>query len=348
MLSIIVAFCTALAYVFSGMYGDISSIGTLTAMGIVIQLFIAGVLVILLDECMQKGYGIGSGVSLFIATNICESIFWRALSPITIKTENGIEFEGAIVNMIHMFIVKDNKLYALHQSFYRGNSANMHNVLATVFMFFVIIYFQGFKVDIKLSHMQRKGVTQPFPIKLFYLSSTPIILQTALVSNLHFFSHILYKKFKTNPIIRLFGVWQENDMSGQGQAKLIGGLAYYLTPPNSMMDVIYNPSHAFFYFTFVLISCALFSKLWLEMSGRSPKDVLNELVRKKMFIAGRKQESIIHVLNQYIPVAAAFGGMCIGLITICSDVLGAIGSGRSYLKTRYRNIACCKHHIQLL
>lgn len=110
LLSLIVAFCTALAYVLSGMYGDVSSLGFLTALGIVLQLFIAGVLVILLDECMQKGYGIGSGVSLFIATNICESIFWRALSPITIKTENGIEFEGALVNMIHLFIVKESKV----------------------------------------------------------------------------------------------------------------------------------------------------------------------------------------------------------------------------------------------
>lgn len=147
------AFCTALAYVVSGMYGDIRTLGVLTAMGIIFQLFIAGMLVILLDECMSKGYGIGSGVSLFIATNICESIFWRALSPVTIKTEMGIEFEGAFINMIHMFIVKDNKLLALHHAMYRSNAANMHNLLATILVFFVVIYFQGFRVDIKLQHM---------------------------------------------------------------------------------------------------------------------------------------------------------------------------------------------------
>lgn len=27
---------------------------------------------------LQKGYGLGSGISLFIATNICESIMWKA------------------------------------------------------------------------------------------------------------------------------------------------------------------------------------------------------------------------------------------------------------------------------
>jgi protein transport protein SEC61 subunit alpha len=47
---------------------------------------VAGLIVILLDELLQKGYGLGSGISLFIATNICESIIWKAFSPTTINT----------------------------------------------------------------------------------------------------------------------------------------------------------------------------------------------------------------------------------------------------------------------
>lgn len=49
--------------------------------GCAVQLFFAGILVICLDELLQKGYGLGSGISLFIATNICESIIWKAFSP---------------------------------------------------------------------------------------------------------------------------------------------------------------------------------------------------------------------------------------------------------------------------
>lgn len=37
------------------------------------------------------------------------------------------------------------------------------------------------------------------------------------------------------------------------------------------------------------------------------------------------------VLNRYIPTAAAFGGMCIGALTIIADFLGAIGSGTGIL-----------------
>ena len=64
----------AVAYVISGMYGNISDIGAFTAILITLQLFFAGVIVIILDEFLQKGYGLGSGISLFIATNICENI----------------------------------------------------------------------------------------------------------------------------------------------------------------------------------------------------------------------------------------------------------------------------------
>jgi preprotein translocase subunit SecY len=37
--------------------------------------------VIILDELLQKGYGLGSGISLFIATNICETIVSHASNP---------------------------------------------------------------------------------------------------------------------------------------------------------------------------------------------------------------------------------------------------------------------------
>lgn len=54
-----------------------------------LQLFCAGLIVLLLDELLQKGYGLGSGISLFIATNICETIVWKAFSPATINTGRG-------------------------------------------------------------------------------------------------------------------------------------------------------------------------------------------------------------------------------------------------------------------
>jgi protein transport protein SEC61 subunit alpha len=48
----------------------------------------------------------GSGISLFIACNVCENILWKSFSPITIKTEGGTEFEGSVVALIHSLFVK--------------------------------------------------------------------------------------------------------------------------------------------------------------------------------------------------------------------------------------------------
>jgi len=91
----------ALAFVISGQYGPVAEIGYFNAGLILLQLLLAGVICILLDDLLQKGYGLGHGISLFIASNICENIFWRCLSPITLKTDAGTEFEGSIVGLVH-------------------------------------------------------------------------------------------------------------------------------------------------------------------------------------------------------------------------------------------------------
>merc|ERR1719439_45442 len=103
----------AVAYVVSGMYGDISELGAGNAILIIMQLFIAGIIVIILDELLQKGYGLGSGISLFIATNICETVVWKAFSPTTMNTGKGTEFEGAVIALFHLMVSRSDKIMAL-------------------------------------------------------------------------------------------------------------------------------------------------------------------------------------------------------------------------------------------
>merc|ERR1712036_41652 len=140
------------------------------------------------------------------------------------------EFEGAIVACFHFMATRSDKLSALRDAFYRGSAPNLTNLFATVLVFFVVIYFQGFRVDLAVKYQKIRGQQGSYPIKLFYTSNIPIILQTALVSNLYFFSQLLYRRFKTNFIVNLIGQWQ--DMDG-GQSIPVGGLAYYMSPPTS-------------------------------------------------------------------------------------------------------------------
>jgi protein transport protein SEC61 subunit alpha len=174
-----------------------------------------------------------------------------------------------------------------------------------------------------------KGYKQPYPIKLFYTSNIPIILQTAFVSNLYFFSQILAKKFKGNLLVNLLGKWQEYDMAGHSAP--VGGLAYYISPPRDFVDIIRDPFHTLFYTAFVLGSCAIFSKIWIDVSGSSARDVAKQLMDQDMIIEGMREESMVRYLNRFIPTAAAFGGMFIGALSIFADFMGAIGSGTGIL-----------------
>jgi len=131
----------AVAYVVSGMYGDVRDLGAVNAILIIFQLFVAGLIVICLDELLTKGYGLGSGISLFIATNICESIIWKAFSPYTVLSPRGAEFEGAIIALFHLLITRTDKVRALKEAFYRPNLPNVMNLLSTIIIFMVSIYF---------------------------------------------------------------------------------------------------------------------------------------------------------------------------------------------------------------
>jgi len=316
------------AYVFSGMYGDLRDLGAGSALLIVIQLMIAGVIVLCLDELLQKGYGLGSGISLFIATNICENIVWKALSPTTVNMGRGTEFEGALIALAHLLITRTDKVRALKEAFYRQNLPNVTNLLATALIFVVVIYFQGFRVNIPIKNQRQRGAVGTYPIKLFYTSNIPIILQTALVSNLYFLSQLLYKRFSRNIFVNLLGVWQE---TGRGQSLPVGGLAYYISPPYNFAEIAADPIHAIIYLVFILTTCALFSKTWIEVSGSSSRDVAKQLQSQQMTIPGHRPQDIKKTLDRYIPTAAAFGGLCIGALSIFADFLGAIGSGTGIL-----------------
>jgi protein transport protein SEC61 subunit alpha len=328
--AILITVGEAIAYVVSGMYGDLNTLGAGNAILIILQLLAAGMVVIILDELLQKGYGLGSGISLFIATNICESIIWKAFSPTTINTGRGTEFEGALIALIHLMITRSNKVRALKEAFYRTNLPNLTNLLSTVFIFLVVIYFQGWRVDLPIKYAKLRGQQGKYPIKLFYTSNMPIILQAALVSNLYFLSQLLYNRYGGNILVRLLGVWKEMKDS-PGNSQPVSGLAYYISPPTTIAEVMHDPFHTVVYLAFILASCALFSKTWIEVSGSSPKDVAKQLRDQQMVLKGHRNTSLVHELNRYIPAAAAFGGMCIGLLSVMADFLGAIGSGTGIL-----------------
>ncbi|KAI8069406.1 SecY subunit domain-containing protein [Gongronella butleri] len=327
--AMIIAFGHATVSVLTGLYGSPREIGAGVCLLLIIQLVVASLITMLLDELLQKGYGLGSGINLFIATNICETIFWKALSPTTVNTGRGDEFEGALIALVHLVASRKDKTRALKEAFYRNNLPNVMSLLSTLVVFLVVIYLQGFRVELPVKSNRLRGQRGTYPIKLFYTSNMPIMLQSTMTSNIFMISQMLYKRFDTNILVRILGVWEPIEGSSQLYAR--GGIAYYLSAPHSLTDALLDPIHTVVYVAIMLAGCALLSKTWIEVSGSSPRDVARQLKDQQLVIAGYRDTSMYKELKRVIPVAASFGGATLGAVSVFADMIGAIGSGTGIL-----------------
>ena len=63
------------------------------------------------------------------------------------------------------------------------------NIYASGLCVFVFCV-QGFRVDLPIKSAKYRGQYSTYPIKLFYTSNIPIILQSALISNLYVISQV--------------------------------------------------------------------------------------------------------------------------------------------------------------
>lgn len=87
-----------------------------------------------LIACLLRGVSFSAYAS--------ESIIWKAFSPTTINSGRGPEFEGAVIALFHLLITRNDKVRALKEAFYRQNLPNVTNLLATVLVFLIVVYFQ--------------------------------------------------------------------------------------------------------------------------------------------------------------------------------------------------------------
>ncbi|KAJ9450417.1 Protein transport protein Sec61 subunit alpha [Diplonema papillatum] len=327
---LVITVVMAVLYVYNGAYGDVRQIGYFTCALIVSQLVIAGVICLLLDEMLQRGYGFGSAISLFIATNICESIVWQAFSFFTIQTGRGVEFEGAIIALFNGLAVAPNKYAAVVDAMSRTHLPNCMSLLSTVVVFVAVIFAEGLVVNLPLYHAKTKqGVAHK--VKLFYTSNMPVILQSALVSNTYFISTVLSQRFKDNPIVGLLGTWKESRLH-QGRSVPASGVIYYMTAPQGAWseDVL----HSIVYVLFVVFTCALFSRAWSTVSSMTSRDMAKQYYQNGYSVRSSSSSSVGQLeayLDQDIRTACTLGGVAIGALTILADALGAVGSGTGIL-----------------
>ena len=220
-LSVVMTVFEALAYILGGTYGALA--GT-TQIVILLQLVGAGIIVLLLDELLQKGWGLGSGISLFIAAGVASSIWWDSMAPMGPMADG--HYLGAIIAFGQSLVGRQDikAMFARTQGL-----PDMVAFLTTIGVFLIIIYFNGMRVEIPVSYARYRGFRGKFPLKLFYVSNIPVIFAAALFGNIYFISQLIWQKYNstnTNFWLNLLGKFV---IQGQ-QYQPSGGLVYYVVP----------------------------------------------------------------------------------------------------------------------
>jgi len=304
-----------------------------TILGVIIgQLIGASIIVMFMDELIQKGWGLGSGISLFIACGVAQQILWSLFSPLAAG-------DGGMIG-IFPFIVQQAQLGMLFEwtgfmdVFFRSNQLpSIFGLLLTIGVLLILVYTQGMKVEIPIISTKYRGFAATYPIKLMYVSNIPVILASALTANAVFMGQMLWSQLNPRNASPFFNILGQFDPTSPSTP--IGGIVYYITPPRGLDLVALDPMRGVLYVLFMIGIVVIFGKLWVELGGLSSKKAAQNLLDADVVIPGfrRSNKPVEMLLNKYIPSVTILGSVILGLIAGVSDILGVFGSGIGVLLT---------------
>ncbi|HXX87699.1 MAG TPA: preprotein translocase subunit SecY [Candidatus Acidoferrum sp.] len=356
--SILLTGVQALAYIVGGMYGTLT---TQIALVVFLQLLAAGIIVLLLDELVQKGWGFGSGISLFIMAGVAQTIFWQSFSPVSAPGElRAYGFFFAVGQALssgqplsNMWLRNNNWdllnghgiATAAPVSVFNPANPSMLGLIATIGAFLAIIYMEGVRIELPLSYAGYRGYRSRYPIKLLYVSNLPVIFASALFANVYFFSQIFWSMSGkpaagTNFWMDILGQYRAVYGNASAPTQVTGynpsgGLVYYVTAPSNFVQTVFDPVKALAYLGILMAFCVVFSLTWLEVGGLGASTVAKQLVDAGMEIPGyrRSGRAIESILGRYIPAVTVVGGILVALVAGISDFFGVYGSGMGVLLT---------------
>jgi preprotein translocase subunit SecY len=351
---------------------DASSPGNgllLAEMVIIAQLVFGSYLVFLMDEVVSK-WGIGSGISLFIAAGVSQQIIqgtlnWVPASPGPISATNPPA--GTIPKTFYFFTHTNAAGLAgggweqilLHQP------NPVIALIGTAAIFFLVAWTESTRIELPLSHAEARGARGRYPLRLIYASNIPVILMAALLANVSMFTILLW----TNPTLSHFPLlghkwWLGSypasaaaaSSLGISQTTPMGGVAYYLSTVNgleSWLLPILNPqlygsflvghqwwqdlAHVAIYFSVMVGGSILFAKFWIQTTNMGPEAVARQIEASGMQIPGFRREPRVlrRVLARYIPVITVISGAAVGALAAGADLIGTVGnaSGTGVLLT---------------
>jgi len=284
------------------------------------QLMAASIIIMLLDEMIQKGWGIGSGISVFIMAGVTQQILWSLFSPLPAG-------DGGTIG-IFPYIGQSIFSGDLSNIFFRSNQLpSIFGLLLTAGVLLILVFTQGMKIEIPIVSTKYRGFSAVYPIKLMYVSNIPVILASALTANVLFMGQMIWANVNPRNNNEFINILMQYDPTSP--ATPIGGLVYYMTPPRGLDVAVLDPLRAVGYILFMIAIVVVFGKLWVELGGLSSKSAAKNLLDADVQIPGfrRSNQPIEALLNKYIPSVTLIGSIILGLIAGISDVLGVFGTG---------------------
>jgi preprotein translocase SecY subunit len=284
------------------------------------QLMGASIIIMFLDETVQKGWGIGSGISLFIMAGVAQQILWSIFSPLPA----GDGFSIGVFPYVGQSIMAGD----ISDIFFRYNQLpSIFGLCITAGILLILVYTQGMKIEIPIVSTRYRGFSAVYPIKLMYVSNIPVILASALTANAVFVGQLLWANINPQNNNVFMNILVQFDPTNPSSP--IGGLIYYVTPPRGLDVVALDPFRAVGYVIFMVGIVIVFGKLWVELGGLSPKSAAKNLLDADVQVPGfrRSNEPIEALLNKYIPSVTLIGSAILGLLAGVSDVLGVFGTG---------------------
>ncbi len=335
----------------------VSSVGgNMASFLIVLQLCIGALLVFFMDELISK-WGIGSGISLFIAAGVSQAIFTGLF--------NWLPVQGGVISMSNppagtipgtYYLASHMTLGEImgggYQSIFLGApSIGYQNAivpfLGTLFIFFIVVYVESSRIELPLAHGRVRGARGRYPIRLIYASNIPVILMSALLANVNMFAMLLYR----SELPLLGGQWWIGKYDLTVSTQPIAGGAWYLSSPNGISawllpifaggygghDGWQFALKVIIYLVVLIGGSILFAKFWIETTNMGPADVAKQIQSSGMQIPGFRRDPRVlkKVLERYIPVVTVIGGAAVGALAGFADLIGTVGnaSGTGVLLT---------------
>jgi len=318
LLTIIVALFEAAMFVMGGRVLINNALGPITPYLVILQITLGSVILMYLDEVVTK-YGIGSGISLFIAAGVSYGVMVGAIGLLV--------GPGGVTE-----IIAGGGAEAIPQSLLA-----LMPILFTVIVFLAVVYAEGVKVEIPLSFARYRGLSPKLPLKFFYLSNIPVIFASAFLVtfNMTIISmmptvtaqHYTVMNYAAGVLYLFTPIYA----AGRTTIDHINFMFHNKTPIFGLPEWV----HAILYVLTLALVSVLFGTFWAETSNMDAGSMAKQLNSSGLQIPGfrRDPRKLTQILDKYITPLIYLGSFSVGLLAGFGDLTGALGTGTGILLT---------------